>query len=232
MEKRVDKLKDEQTSLTQGSGWRLSLKGDHLAADRLIEMNNMAIHADSHCPVLFTINNLKVKSGDRMAITGANGGGKSSLLRAIWQAFQQPHHGLVFHPRVELGYYDQRLMQLDERASLSDALAMFAPLTSEQRKLALIGAGFPWVRHQQAVSTLSGGERSRLLFVGLSLARYSLLLLDEPTNHLDLDGKAQLRLRAGSYCQRHQGFVLLCADILQSHCESNHLFTPLFPPLL
>ena len=58
--------------------------------------------------------------------------------------------------------------------------------------MALIGAGFPYVRHQQKVSTLSGGERSRLLFIGLTLANYSLLLLDEPTNHLDMEGKEEL----------------------------------------
>ncbi|MGB9096894.1 ABC-F family ATP-binding cassette domain-containing protein [Erwinia sp.] len=199
MEKRVDKLKDEQTLLTEGSRWRLTLQGEALPADRLIELNTAAISADIDCPTLFTVNHLKVKSGDRVAILGANGGGKSSLLRAVWRASQQMSEEIVFHPRVEMGYYDQRLMQLDERETLSDALAHFAPMTSEQRKMALISAGFPWIRHQQAVSTLSGGERSRLLFVGLSLARYSLLLLDEPTNHLDLEGKEHLAATLREY---------------------------------
>ncbi|MEJ5111444.1 ABC-F family ATP-binding cassette domain-containing protein [Erwinia billingiae] len=218
MEKRIDKLRDEQTLLTEGSKWRLTLQGEALPADRLIELNNAAISADVGSPRLFTVNSLKVKSGDRVAIIGANGGGKSSLLRTVWQGFSHPRDGLVFHPRVEVGYYDQRLMQLDERESLSDALARFAPMTSEQRKMALISAGFSWVRHQQAVSTLSGGERSRLLFVGLSLARYSLLLLDEPTNHLDLDGKAQLAATLGNY----QGAALIVShdrELIASSCN-------------
>lgn len=67
--------------------------------------------------------------------------------------------------------------------------------SADTRKRALIAAGFGWARHSQKVSTLSGGERSRLLFVGLSLARYSLLLLDEPTNHLDMEGKRRWRRR-------------------------------------
>ncbi len=69
---------------------------------------------------------------------------------------------------------------------------IFSPLTDEQRKMALIGAGFAHNRHQQKVATLSGGERARLLFIGLSLAQYELILLDEPTNHLDLEGKEAL----------------------------------------
>lgn len=75
---------------------------------------------------------------------------------------------------------------------LLDALRHFSPLTDEQRKMALIGAGFAYNRHQQKVATLSGGERARLLFIGLSLAQYELILLDEPTNHLDLEGKEAL----------------------------------------
>ena len=71
--------------------------------------------------------------------------------------------------------------------------------------MALIGAGFPWLRHQQTVSTLSGGERSRLLFVGLTLARYSLLMLDEPTNHLDIEGKEAL----AETLQQFAGGILL-----------------------
>ncbi|PLV61987.1 ATP-binding cassette domain-containing protein, partial [Erwinia sp. B116] len=120
-----------------------------------------------------------------------NGSGKSSLLQQLWQAYQQrPAEvpGITFHPRVRIGYYDQHQQTLRDGHSLSEALAGFAPLSEEQRRRALISAGFSWQRHQQSVSTLSGGERARLLLVGLSLARYSLLLLDEPTNHLDLAG--------------------------------------------
>src|SRR5476649_361817 len=136
-----------------------------------------------------------VKSGNRIALVGRNGCGKSSLLHRLWRAFCQPEStepGVVFHPKVRVGYYDQSLHQLLDEDTLSEALAPFALLTEDQRKIALIGAGFPYVRHQQKVSTLSGGERSRLLFIGLTLANYSLLLLDEPTNHLDMEGKEEL----------------------------------------
>jgi ATPase subunit of ABC transporter with duplicated ATPase domains len=68
--------------------------------------------------------------------------------------------------------------------------------------------GFPWARHGQQVSTLSGGERSRLLFVGLTLARYSLLMLDEPTNHLDMEGKEAL----ADTLQQFGGVLLVSHD--------------------
>lgn len=84
------------------------------------------------------------------------------------------------------------LHQLHDNDSLIDELRPFAPLIDEQRKMALIGAGFTYSRHQQKVATLSGGERSRLLFIGLSLAKYELIILDEPTNHLDIEGKEAL----------------------------------------
>ncbi|HFZ1023404.1 TPA: ATP-binding cassette domain-containing protein [Klebsiella aerogenes] len=100
--------------------------------------------------------------------------------------------------RLHPGYYDQTLHQLADEASLLEALEPFEP-SPETRKRALISAGFGWARHGQKVSTLSGGERSRLLFVGLSLASYSLLLLDEPTNHLDMEGKEALAATLREY---------------------------------
>jgi ATPase subunit of ABC transporter with duplicated ATPase domains len=109
-----------------------------------------------------------------------------------------PDAGLRLHPRLHPGYYDQTLRQLADDASLLEALETFEP-SPETRKRALISAGFGWARHGQKVSSLSGGERSRLLFVGLSLARYSLLLLDEPTNHLDMDGKEALAATLRDY---------------------------------
>ncbi|MEX2987205.1 ABC-F family ATP-binding cassette domain-containing protein [Serratia fonticola] len=206
MEKQVVRLKDQQTTLSAGNQWRLRLSGEALPADRLLALEQLTIRPAPTAPVLFSLDHLQVKSGDRIALVGRNGCGKSSLLHFLWQQYQQAScQGAVFHPRVRIGYYDQNLQQLYDEDSLSDALSHFAPLTEDQRKMALIGAGFPYMRHQQKVSTLSGGERSRLLFVALTLANYSLLLLDEPTNHLDMEGKEEL----AATLQQFAGAVLL-----------------------
>ncbi|WMY72257.1 ABC-F family ATP-binding cassette domain-containing protein [Buttiauxella selenatireducens] len=212
MEKRIDKLKDSQTELSEANLWQLILKGAALPADRLLEMQNLAVSPAPDCSPLFTLAMQRLKSGDRVAIIGRNGCGKSSLLRMLWQHYLQSQNqppqdesGIRLHPRVEMGYYDQTLHQLKDDDTLLQALEPFAPLTERDRKMALISAGFAWLRHGQTVSTLSGGERSRLLFVGLTLARYSLLLLDEPTNHLDMEGKEALAETLQSY----EGGVLL-----------------------
>lgn len=200
MDKRVDRLKDSQTQLTTGTPWQLTLKGEALPANRLLSMTALEVRPAPEAEPLFEVISQQLKSGDRVAILGRNGAGKSSLLRLLWQRYQDAADNagstqtssLVFHPQLRLGYYDQRLAQLTDQDTLLDALRPFAPLTDEQRKMALISAGFPYVRHQERVATLSGGERSRLLFIGLTLANYHLLFLDEPTNHLDLEGKEEL----------------------------------------
>ena len=200
MERQVSRLKDSQTELTAGTPWRLEVHGDAVRADRLLEMENLPVPPAPGLPALFTTGVARLQSGDRVAIMGRNGGGKSSLLRLLWWQMQQPasEAGLRLHPRLHAGYYDQTLHQLADEASLLEALEPFEP-SPETRKRALISAGFGWARHGQKVSTLSGGERSRLLFVGLSLASYSLLLLDEPTNHLDMEGKEALAATLREY---------------------------------
>lgn len=218
MEKQIDRLKESQTELTEGSRWRLTLHGEALAADRLLEMEDLAVAPAPGLPALFRVPLARLKSGDRVAVIGRNGCGKSSLLRLIWQAYQ--HSGaqaLRLHPRLQAGYYDQTLHQLADEATLLEALEPFAP-AAEDRKMALIGAGFAWVRHGQKVATLSGGERSRLLFVGLSLARFNLLMLDEPTNHLDMSGKAAL----AQTLQRFSGAALLVShdrELIAQSCN-------------
>ncbi|MDE4079622.1 MULTISPECIES: ABC-F family ATP-binding cassette domain-containing protein [Enterobacter cloacae complex] len=206
MEKQVERLKDNQTELTEGSQWTLTLRGDALRADRLLEITNLGVPPAPGLPDLFTIDSARLKSGDRVAVVGRNGCGKSSLMKLIWRHFRDDisDDGLKRHPRVSPGYYDQTLHQLPDDAALLDALEPFSP-DPQTRKMALISAGFPWARHGQKVSTLSGGERSRLLFVGLTLARYSLLMLDEPTNHLDMEGKDAL----AETLQRFEGGILL-----------------------
>lgn len=210
MERQVARLKAAQTDLTAGTPWQLELHGDAVRADRLLEMEHLAVPPAPGLAPLFTTGIARLQSGDRVAIMGRNGGGKSSLLRLLWRQMQQeaPDVGLKLHPRLHPGYYDQTLHQLADNATLLEALEMFEP-SGETRKRALISAGFGWTRHGQKVSTLSGGERSRLLFVGLSLARYSLLLLDEPTNHLDIDGKTAL---AETLCNYPGGLLLVSHD--------------------
>ncbi|WP_434134076.1 ABC-F family ATP-binding cassette domain-containing protein [Enterobacter cloacae] len=221
MEKQVERLKESQTELTAGSPWTLTLRGDALRADRLLEMENLGVPPAPGLPDLFHVDIARLKSGDRVAIVGRNGCGKSSLMKLIWRHFsgEPSEAGLKLHPRVSPGYYDQTLNQLPDEATIFDALEPFAP-APQDRKMALISAGFPWARHGQKVSTLSGGERSRLLFVGLTLARYSLLMLDEPTNHLDMEGKEAL----ATTLQQFDGGVLLVSHDRQLIAQSCNRF--------
>ncbi|EMR6448064.1 ABC-F family ATP-binding cassette domain-containing protein [Enterobacter cloacae] len=221
MEKQVERLKESQTELTAGSPWTLTLRGDALRADRLLEMENLGVPPAPGLPDLFHVDIARLKSGDRVAIVGRNGCGKSSLMKLIWRHFsgEPSEAGLKLHPRVSPGYYDQTLNQLPDEATIFDALEPFAP-APQDRKMALISAGFPWARHGQKVSTLSCGERSRLLFVGLTLARYSLLMLDEPTNHLDMEGKEAL----ATTLQQFDGGVLLVSHDRQLIAQSCNRF--------
>jgi ATPase subunit of ABC transporter with duplicated ATPase domains len=84
MEKQVERLKESQTQLTAGSLWRLTLQGEPLIADRLLEMEH-PVSAAPGLPPLFSVPLARVKTGDRIAIIGQNGCGKSSLLRLIWR---------------------------------------------------------------------------------------------------------------------------------------------------
>ena len=225
MQRRIDKLKDAQAFVSDGAPWRLSLSGKALAADQLLALDELDVRAVPASPVLFRVGQLWLKPGDRVALLGANGSGKSSLLRLCWQAIQaqEERADLRYHKAASIGYYDQSLRQLADDADLSDALYPFAAQNEAARsqvarRQALISAGFPYARHGQTVGTLSGGERARLLFLGLSLASYHLLLLDEPSNHLDMQGKAELGLALRGF----EGGCLLVShdrDLIETACN-------------
>lgn len=225
MQRRIDKLKDAQAFVSDGAPWRLRLRGKALAADQLLALDGLDVRAVPASSVLFRVGQLWLKPGDRVALLGANGSGKSSLLRLCWQAIQaqEERTDLRYHKAANIGYYDQSLQQLADDADLSDALYPFAAQNEAARsqvarRQALIAAGFPYARHGQTVGTLSGGERARLLFLGLSLASYHLLLLDEPSNHLDMQGKAELGLALRGF----EGGCLLVShdrDLIETACN-------------
>jgi heme-transporting ATPase len=225
MQRRIDKLQDAQSFVSDGAPWCLSLRGKALAADQLLALDGLDVRAVPQSPVLFQAGQLWLKPGDRVALLGANGSGKSSLLRLCWQVIQaqEERADLRYHRAAHIGYYDQSLRQLADDADLSDALYPFvvqneAARSQVARRQALISAGFPYARHGQTVATLSGGERARLLFLGLSLASYHLLLLDEPSNHLDMQGKAEL----GQALRGFDGGCLLVShdrDLIETACN-------------
>jgi ATPase subunit of ABC transporter with duplicated ATPase domains len=220
MEKRAAGLRTTMTRLDTIEPWTLSLSGESMKANRLLELASVPIAAAQDQAPLFDVLFQQVKSGDRVAILGKNGAGKSSLLKVLWASYQasQLEDNGYFHPQAEVGYYDQSLNQLCDEHSLIDSLYPFYPVSQEARKMALISAGFSYERHDQKIAELSGGERSRLLFVGLSLAKYHFLLLDEPTNHLDIEGKEEL-----AHCLTHfEGGLLLVShdrELIESSCN-------------
>ncbi|WP_070963952.1 ABC-F family ATP-binding cassette domain-containing protein [Vibrio sonorensis] len=197
---RKERLEDEQTELSRLSPWQLKLKGDALPANRLVEVIPFAVKPPRSSTTLFTMAEVRIKSGDRVAVLGSNGCGKSTLLNLLYRAFLNREDSttansqdeITFHQRCRLGYYDQSLNQLSDSDTLAQALSKFAAMNDETCKRSLISAGFEYSIHDQKVETLSGGERARLLFVGLTLAKHHMLFLDEPTNHLDMEGKEEL----------------------------------------
>lgn len=219
MNRRVEKLKGEQTILTEGSKWTLTLKGEAIDADRLLEIKDSEIKADKNSDILFKIGHKKIRAGDRIAIIGSNGVGKSTLLKYIWKKYKNNNvSSLIFHPKVTIGYYDQTLNQLKNEDTIINSVADFSKASDIECKMALIGAGFPYIRHAQLVQSLSGGERARLLFIGLSLSKFSLLILDEPTNHLDLEGKEELETVLSNF----EGALLLVTHdrkLIENSCN-------------
>lgn len=220
MEKRIARLQEEQSQVAAQAPWRLELRGVSLPADTLLRLETLDVSPAPALPPLLRAEGLWLRAGDKVALLGANGTGKSSLLRQCWRelAAQSPQAGWYCHPGASIAYYDQSLQQLSDDAPLSDALYPLAPLPEMTRRQALIRAGFPYARHGQLVRTLSGGERARLLFLALSLGSHHMLWLDEPTNHLDLAGKEELAEAIAAF----PGGVLLVShdrELIERSCN-------------
>ncbi|WP_322862500.1 ABC-F family ATP-binding cassette domain-containing protein [Aeromonas allosaccharophila] len=220
MEKRIARLQEEQSQVAELAPWRLELHGLSLPADTLLRLEALDVSPAPDLPPLLRAEGLWLRAGDKVALLGANGTGKSSLLRQCWRelATQSPQTGWYCHPGASIAYYDQSLQQLADDATLSDVLYPLAPLPETIRRQALIRAGFPYARHGQQVHTLSGGERARLLFLALSLGSHHMLWLDEPTNHLDLAGKEELAEAIAAF----PGGVLLVShdrELIERSCN-------------
>ena len=128
-----------------------------------------------------------LERGDHVALVGPNGSGKTTLLeQAVAGAFKVGHS-------VEIGYFSQHGLELDERGSVLDCVQRMTGLNRPQAQTLLGRFLFSgWDAHMKQVRELSGGERRRLGLAVLVTSGANFLVLDEPTNHLDLDSRETL----------------------------------------
>ncbi len=157
-------------------------------------------------PVLRGLN-LRIDGDDRIALLGANGNGKSTLVKLLAGRLEPMTGRLVKSSKLKVGYFAQH--QADEFDLTLTALAQAKrsmPLAPEEKVRAHLGRfGFSQERSNTKVGSLSGGEKARLLFALMTKEAPNILLLDEPTNHLDVESREALIRALNDY----EGAVIL-----------------------
>jgi ATP-binding cassette subfamily F protein 3 len=137
---------------------------------------------------------LRIDNDDRIALLGANGNGKSTLVKLLANRLRQFSGTIIRAEKLAVAYFAQhQLDELNEEGSTYDHIRKLMPDAPESKVRGRAGAiGFSAKAADTAVKNLSGGEKARLL---LGLATFfgpNLIILDEPTNHLDIDSRAAL----------------------------------------
>ncbi|MCC4723180.1 ABC-F family ATP-binding cassette domain-containing protein [Salinicoccus sp. RF5] len=136
---------------------------------------------------------LNVDKGDRLAIIGPNGIGKSTLVKTI--AKKLPRHAgeIIYGTNVSIGYYDQKQAEFTSNRNVLEELWHEYPNMNESDVRKVLGRFlFTQDEVMKSVNDLSGGEKARIQLAKLMLEKNNLLILDEPTNHLDIDSKEVL----------------------------------------
>jgi len=160
----------------------ISLATGRRSGDRTLILEDVSLSFPGR--TLFTHVSLELRRGDRVAILGPNGIGKTSLLKAIKGIL--PYKGEIrIGANVKLGYYSQEHEELHGNGTIMDEIRQDSTLLDPEIRNLLARFGFVGEEVFKPVGVLSGGEKSRLALAKLFLSQGNLLLLDEPTNHLD-----------------------------------------------
>jgi ATP-binding cassette, subfamily F, member 3 len=194
MQKRLDKMDKLEKPILERRKMDLALNGWR-GSNQVLEFvdvyksfgtSSSSALVPSQDRVILDQINFLVRHGERVGLIGANGAGKSVLLRLILGREQPTNGEIKIGPSVKVGYYAQEHDTLDFNQTLIDAVRLAGNMSESNAVSFLIRYLFPYQQATQWIGSLSGGERSRLQLALLVLSGANFLLLDEPTNNLDI----------------------------------------------
>ena len=189
-EKRLEKMERLERPVDE-QHVRFSFEARRRTGDDVLKVHGLAKSFEGRR--LFENFDLHLRAGDRVAIIGPNGVGKSTLLNIIARKLKADAGEVEFGANVDLGYYEQHQTGLDpEKDVLNELWDAFPRLDLDRVRSVLALFLFTGDDVYKKISMLSGGEKGRVSLCKLMLKRDNLLLLDEPTNHLDMDSREVL----------------------------------------
>ena len=191
--KMLERMKPVTALVTQDVKEITFPEPDRLLSPPIIAVDDVSVGYEPGKPVLKRVT-LRVDNDDRIALLGANGNGKSTLVKLLAGKLPPFSGKIVRAANLSVGYFAQHQTdELDLEGSPYDHLRRLMPDATETKVRARVGAiGFSGKAGDTKVSNLSGGEKARLLLGLATFAAPNMIILDEPTNHLDIDSRAAL----------------------------------------
>jgi len=197
-QKQLEKIERVEAPQTHIENMRLSLDISKESGKDVLSVNNLSKSFDEKH--LFSNINFEIKRGERVAIIGDNGTGKTTLLKIINGLLSPDSGEVIYGSNVVIAYYDQEHQVLHMDKTLFDEISDTYPeMTNTQIRNILAAFLFTGEDVYKKIGDLSGGERGRVSLVKLMLSKANFLLLDEPTNHLDILSKDVLESALNSF---------------------------------